>query len=526
MQNTADPSTIVVFVIYLALVLVIGIWAYRKNNDIGDFAIGGRRLGTFVTAVSAKATDSSQWVFFGLPGAFYLSGMSNIWLILGLTIGFYLSWRILAGRLRDYSARVSDWRSSARGESVTLPGFFANRFRSNSLRSVTAVFIIIFYVVYLASAFIATGVIFQQIFGGSAAMGTIIGAVVVMVYSSLGGYLASSYTDVIQGFIMFGSLMALSIVAIVNLGGVGGFVDAIAAQNPDLGSPFAGVELLDGEWTTTASVSFVAIISGLAWAFGYFGSPHILARFMGMRKAESARGGARLGLFLSITLLGSAGVIGFAAIAMFGPGLANAEDAYMTMVGELFPSWMAGIFLAGVLSAVMSTADSQLVVASSTLTEDFYRAFVNRDAPAKKLVWLSRLAVLLCTGIGVAVALQGGTVLDLVGYAWAGFGAAFGPALLAALYWRWATWFGVLLSIVAGGATVIVYRLVDTIGLYELVPGFIAGMLALVLGSRLGPKSPAVVTAQFDTLTAPTPTASDPSTTSAPAAAFTTAEKE
>ncbi len=502
MSTQADLSTVVVFVLYLAAVLAIGIWAYRKNSAMSDFAIGGRRLGTFVTAVSAKATDSSQWVFFGLPGAFYVSGMQNIWLIIGLTLGFYLSWKILAGRLRTYSSLVSDWREDGPGESVTLPGFFANRFRSNSLRSVAAVFIIIFYVIYLGSAFIATGVIFSQIFGGSVAVGTIVGAVVVMLYSSLGGYLASSYTDLVQGLLMFGSLLLLAVASLFAAGGISGFTSAISAENADLGSPFAGVELLEGQWTTTSSVSLIAIISALAWALGYFGSPHILARFMGMRRAESAKNGARIGVFLSVTLLGFAGIIGFAAIAIFGPGLANPEDAYMALVGELFPTWVAGIFLAGVLSAVMSTADSQLVVASTTLTEDFYRAFINREAPEKLLVWLSRMAVLVCTGIGIVVALRGGTILDLVGYAWAGFGASFGPALLAALYSRKSTWFGALLSVIAGGSTVIIYRQIDVIGLYELIPGFAAGLIALWLGNVFGPKQREHVSETFDELTA------------------------
>lgn len=494
---TGDTSTIIVFLLYLIAVLAIGIWAYKKNTDMGDFAIGGRRLGTFVTTISAKATDSSQWVFFGLPGAFYVSGMSNVWLIIGLTIGFYLSWRLIAGRLRAFSAAIADWRDEEVGESVTLPGFFANRFHHDSLRWVSAVFIIIFYVIYLGSAFIATGVIFAEIFGTSVTTGTIVGAVVVMVYSSLGGYLASSYTDVVQGFIMFFSLFILAAIAIVKLGGVGGFIGAVAQQNSELGSPFAGVELLDGNWVTTSSVSFIAIISSLAWAAGYFGSPHILARFMGMRKAESAKNGARLGLFLSITLLGFAGVIGFAAIALFGPGLANPEDAYMTLVSELMPSWTAGIFLAGVLSAVMSTADSQLVVASTTLTEDFYRAFINRKAPDKVLIWLSRVAVGFCTLIGILIALRGGTILDLVGYAWAGFGASFGPVLLAALYSKRSTWFGALLSIIAGGSTVIIYRQFDTIGLYELIPGFLAGLVALWIGNRFGPKPTLKVVEHF-----------------------------
>ena len=497
---TGNTSTIVVFIVYLAAVLLIGIWAYRKNTDMGDFAIGGRRLGTLVTTLSAKATDSSQWVFFGLPGAFYVSGMSNIWLILGLTVGFYLSWKLIAGRLRKYTAEVSDWREESAGESVTLPGFFANRFQHDSLRWVSAIFIIIFYVVYLSSAFIATGVIFSEIFGTSVTTGTIVGALVVMLYSSLGGYLASSYTDVVQGFIMFFSLFILSAVAIVKVGGLGGFVRAVGDQNRDLGSPFAGVELMDGAWTTTSSVSIIAVVSSLAWAFGYFGSPHILARFMGMRKVESAKNGARLGVFLSITLLGFAGIIGFSAIAVFGPGLDNPEDSYMLLVSELMPSWLAGIFLAGVLSAIMSTADSQLVVASTTLTEDFYRAFINRKAPAKVLVWLSRIAVGVCTAIGIVIALRGGTILDLVGYAWAGFGASFGPVILAALYSRRTTWFGALLSIVAGGTTVIIYSQVDTIGLYELVPGFFAGLVALWAGNRFGPQTKPSVTERFDAL--------------------------
>lgn len=502
MTTNSDASTIIVFLVYLIAVLAIGIWAYRKNTDMGDFAIGGRRLGTFVTTISAKATDSSQWVFFGLPGAFYISGMSNIWLIVGLTLGFYLSWRLIAGRLRKYSAEVTDWRDGESGESVTLPGFFANRFRHDSLRWVSAIFIIIFYVVYLGSAFIATGVIFSQIFGTSVTTGTIVGAIVVMVYSSLGGYLASSYTDVVQGFIMFFSLLILAVAAIIKLGGLGGFVGAITAQNSDLGSPFAGVELIDGNWVTTSSVSFIAIISSLAWAVGYFGSPHILARFMGMRKVESAKNGARLGIFLSITLLGFAGVIGFAALALFGPDLTNPEDAYMSLVAELMPTWLAGIFLAGVLSAVMSTADSQLVVASTTLTEDFYRAFINRKAPDKVLVWLSRIAVGFCTLIGIIVALRGGTILDLVGYAWAGFGASFGPVLLAALYSKKTTWFGALLSIIAGGSTVIIYRQLDTIGLYELIPGFLAGLIALWIGNRFGPKPKAEVVDRFESVSA------------------------
>ncbi|GAA1182618.1 sodium/proline symporter [Nesterenkonia xinjiangensis] len=515
MSGNTEAPTVLAFTLYFVVVLIIGVWAYRKNSEMSDFAIGGRRLGTFVTAVSAKASDSSQWVFLGLPGAFYVSGMSNIWMILGLTLGFYLSWRLLAARLRDYSARCYDWRRGQGTESVTVPGFFANRFHSELLRSVSALIVIIFYVIYLGSAFLATGMIFNQVFGVSTTVGVIVGALVVMVYSSLGGFLASSYTDVLQGCLMFGSLAIISVAAVVHAGGPGAIVEAVQAENPSIGSAFAEVSLVDGEWLTESSFTVVAAVSGLAWAFGYFGLPHILARFMGMRSSKSAKNGARLGVFLSLTLLGFAAIIGFSAIAIFGGDLDGPENAYMELVSGLLPTWIAGVFLAGVVAAVMSTADSQLVVASTTLTEDFYRAFINKEASDRSLVWLSRAAVGLSTVIGVAIALQGGTILDLVGYAWAGFGAAFGPVLLAALYSRRTTWFGALCGMVGGGLTVVVYRQIDTIGLYELVPGFLVGVLALWLGNTLGPRPGDAMQRSFDQLSqnSPVTIGSSPSAT-------------
>jgi sodium/proline symporter len=496
----ADTSTVIAFIIYFAVVLGIAIWSYRKNSAMRDFAIGGRRLGTFVTAVSAKASDSSQWVFLGLPGAFYVSGLSNLWMVFGLTLGFYLSWHVLAGRLREYSARGVDWRTGEPAESVTLPGFFANRFHSDILRSVSAAIIIVFYVIYLGSAFIATGIIFNLVFGVSTTTGVILGATFVMIYSSIGGFLASSYTDVLQGCLMFGSLVVVSVAAVMNAGGPGGIASAVSDQNPDIGSLFREVSLVDGEWVSGSSFALVAIVSALAWGFGYFGSPHILARFMGMRSTKSVKTAARLGVFMSITLLGCAGLIGISAIATFGPSLVSPENAYMELVSTLLPTWIAGVFLAGVVSAVISTADSQLIVASTTLTEDFYRSFVNREASEHSLVWLSRVAVGVGTVIGVLIALNGGTVLDLVGYAWAGFASAFGPVLLAALYSRKTTWFGALCGMVAGGLTVIIYRHIDTIGLYEMIPGFAAGLLALWIGNRLGPAPRRQVEQNYDQL--------------------------
>jgi len=499
-MDASTTASVIAFSFYLVAMLAMGAWFYRQNNEMSDFALGGRRLGTFVATVSAKASDSSSWVFLGLPGAFYVSGMENLWLILGLTIGFYLSWRVMAPRLRDYSEKGFDWRDGQRGESLTLPAFLANRFHSDSLRFVASIVILGFYVVYVGSGFVATGILFNQIFGVSTTTGVALGAGVVMVYSCLGGFLATSYTDVVQGFLMFISLAVVSIVALISVGGPREVVDRLGGHNADLANPFVGVSLDDGQWITGSPVAVVAIISGLAWGLGYFGQPHILARFMGLRTSKSTRNARRLGLFLSVTLLGFGGVVGLLAITRFGPTLANPENAYLELVGTLLPPWMAGIFLAGILAAIMSTADSQLVVAATTLTEDFYRGLVNRDATDRLLVWASRATVVLVSVVAAVVATNGGTVLGLVSYAWAGFGAAFGPVLLAALYSRRTTWVGALCGMVAGGATVVGYRAIDTIGLYEIVPGFAAGVLGIWIGNRLSPAPRLQVQEQFDSL--------------------------
>lgn len=499
MDGTTQSATIT-FGIYFVVTLAMGIWCYRNNSEMSDFAIGGRRLGTFVATISAKATDSSSWVFLGLPGAFYVSGMANVWMILGLTVGFYLSWRLLAWRMREFTERGFDWRTSKRADSVTVPAFLANRFHSDVLRLVSAGLILIFYVIYLASGFVATGVMFTQVFEVSTTTGVFIGAGVVMVYSCLGGFLASSYTDVVQGLLMFGSLAVVCIVAVTQAGGLGSVTESLADQNADLASPFVEVDLVDGQWVTGNSVAVIAIVSGLAWGLGYFGQPTIIARFMGLRSSKSVKSAGRLGIFMSITLLGFAGVIGLLAIVTFGPGLDNPENAYMELVTTQLPAWTAGIFLAGILSAIMSTADSQLVVAASTLVEDFYRGFVNRDASERSLVWLSRVTVVIATVIAACIALGGGTVLDLVGYAWAGFAAAFGPVLFAALYSRRTTWVGVLCGMIAGAATVVIYAELDTIGLYEMIPGFAAGMLGVWIGNRIGPAPRTEMVEQFDSL--------------------------
>ncbi|WP_166844289.1 sodium/proline symporter [Isoptericola sp. BMS4] len=511
-MDGSTTASVVAFVLYLAVMLGMGLWFMRRNDDVGDFAIGGRRLGTFAATLSAKATDSSSWVFLGLPGAFYVSGMQNVWMIIGLTVGFYVSWRVVAGRLREDTEHGFDWRSGRRAESVTLPAYLANRFHSDAVRLVSAVVILVFYVVYLGSGLVATGVMFGQVFGVSSTTGILLGAAVVMLYSSLGGFLASSYTDVVQGVLMFVSLAVVSVVALVSLGGPAAVAQSIGDANPDLASPFVEVALVDGQWVSGSSVAVVAIVSALAWGLGYFGQPHILARFMGLRTAASTKGARRIGVFLSVTLLGFGGVIGMLAVAYFGPDLANPENGYAQLVTELLPSWLVGVFLAGILAAIMSTADSQLVVAATTLSEDFFRAFVKRDATDRTVVLISRATVVLVSVVAVAIALRGGTVLGLVSYAWAGFGAAFGPVILAALYSRRTSRVGALVGMLAGGLTVVLYPLVDPIGLYELVPGFAAGLLGVWVGNRLGPEPSRTVREQYDAVRSGAPAPAEAAT--------------
>lgn len=499
-MDGSTTASVVTFSIYLIVMVAMGAWFYRQNNEMSDFALGGRRLGTFVATISAKASDSSSWVFLGLPGAFYVSGMANLWLILGLTIGFYLSWRILATRLREHSEHGFDWRTNRPTESLTLPAFLANRFHSDSLRVVSSVVTLGFYVVYVGSAFVATGVLFNQVFGVSTTTGVMLGAGVVAIYSCLGGFLATSYTDVVQGCMMFASLAIVCLVALISAGGPVAVANQLNSYNPNLLSPFSSVSLENGAWGASSSVAVVTIISGLAWGLGYFGQPHILARFMGLRSSKSVKNARRLGLFLSITLLGFSGIVGMLAITQFGPGLDNPENAYLQLVAALLPPWIAGILLAGILAAIMSTADSQLVVAATTLSEDFYRAFIKQDASDNSLVWMSRSIVVLVSIVAAIIATGGGTVLGLVSYAWAGFGAAFGPVLLAALYSRRTTWVGALCGIIAGAVTVVGYRAIDTVGLYEIVPGFIAGLLGIWIGNRLSPAPNKQVQQHFDAL--------------------------
>ena len=498
-----------IFVLYLVVVLVIGVWVYRRTQTLSDFVLGGRRLSSVTAALSAGASDMSAWLLMGLPGAVYVGGISAGWIGVGLATGVYVSWLTAAARLRNYTELATDVRGDKPANALTLSSYLEHRFedRRGLLRGTSAAVIIVFFVIYVASGLVATGVLFEKALGLSVETGMLVGGLTVVGYTFLGGFLAVSYTDVVQGTLMWFALLVLPIVAIFTLGGPGSTIDQIDQQVSGMLSPVGAVEFADGTWTGAGSIGAIAIISSLAWGFGYFGQPHILARFMGISSSAAVPAARRIGTFWSATGLGFAILVGVIGVAYYADNpytsQGAAESVFLDMAVDLMPGWVAGILLAGVLGAIMSTADSQLLVVSSALTEDVYRAWIKRDATARQLVWIGRGTVIVVALVAYALAIQGGTVLDLVSYAWAGFGAAFGPVVLLSLYWRRFNRVGALASMVTGAVVTVLWNRLEaaeilTTGLYEMVPAVLCAFAAAWFFNRFGPAPSTTMTADFD----------------------------
>ncbi|AHY45602.1 sodium/proline symporter [Rubrobacter radiotolerans] len=496
----ASFPALVTFGVYLIGMLGIGVWVYQRNKNLSDFVIGGRTLGSWVAALSAQASDMSGWLLLGLPGAAYVGGLGAGWIALGLAVGTYFNWRLIASRLRVYTERAGALQHE--GGSITLSEYFENRFedRSHLLRVISALVIIVFYSIYVASGLVAGGILFNEIFGIDTTLAITIAVLVIVSYTFLGGFLAVSFTDFFQGSLMWLALMVVPVIVILSIGGFNPLVDGLEAKEPALLSPLGNVSIEDGGWIATGSLGLVLILSGLGWGLGYFGQPHILARFMGIRSAREVPRARIIAMVWVLTALTASMFIGLIAIEYFGEQLANPETAFIRMVQEVFNPWIAGILLAAVLAAIMSTADSQLLVASSALSEDFYRTFLNRDASDAVLLWVGRITVIAVAIVAYTLALGGGTVLDLVAYAWAGFGAAFGPLIVMSLFWRRMNRWGALAGMVGGAATVVLWRQLDPFGwgLYEILPGFAVGIVLIVIFSLIGPEPSEQMNSDFD----------------------------
>jgi sodium/proline symporter len=481
-MNFTDP-TVIMFSIYLLVMLFIGFLGYRKTNSLDDYILGGRKLGSFVTALSAGASDMSGWLLMGLPGAIYLSGVSEAWIGVGLVMGAYLNWRFVAARLRLYTERA--------GNAPTLPDYFSNRFedKENLLRILTTVVILVFFTIYCASGVVAGARLFENMFGLPYQTALWVGAACTISYVFIGGFLAVSWTDTVQGSLMITALIVAPVL---------GYFVIINGLQPtqsltDLIEP-AKLDMLKG-------ASFVGIASLMAWGLGYFGQPHILVRFMAAESVKTIPSARRISMAWMILCLAGALAVGFVGIPYFltyPEGAmavnANSETVFIELVKQLFNPWVAGLFLAAILAAVMSTLSSQLMVCSSALTEDIYHTFLRKNAGNNELVWVGRIMVMAIALVAIGIASDPeAKILGMVSYAWAGFGAAFGPAIILSLFWSQMTRNGALAGILVGAVTVLVWKQFGWLGLYEIIPGFIFAWLATVIVSRMGKPSPTMV---------------------------------
>jgi len=470
--------------LYFTAMLGIGLYAYYKStSDVSGYMLGGRSLSPSVAALSAGASDMSGWMLMGLPGAMYLSGLSSLWIAVGLVIGAFLNYLIVAPRLRTYTEVAND--------SITLPDFFENRFNDHSrmLRIVSSV--------VTSSGIVAGGKLFESSFGLNYEMGLYVTAGVVVAYTLFGGFLAVSLTDFVQGCIMFIALVLVPVVAISDVGGISEMHSSIESINPALFDIFSGVSL-------------IGILSAMAWGLGYFGQPHIIVRFMAIRSVKDMPIARRIGMSWMIVAIIGAMATGFAGIAYVAKNnikLDDAETIFILLSQILFSPLIAGFLLAAILAAIMSTISSQLLVTSSSLTEDFYKTFLHREASDKQQVLVGRISVCLVALVAIYLAYdRDSSILSLVSNAWAGFGAAFGPVVIGSLYWKNMTRNGALAGMITGAVTVLFWIYAPiTIGgeslssvMYEIVPGFILCSVVIYVVSKLAPQDNAEILAKHD----------------------------
>ena len=470
--------TAIAFLIYLVGMLAIGIMAARMTKNVNDYVLGGRRLSAGVTALSAGASDMSSWLMLGLPGAVYVSGLGSIWLPIGLAIGAYLNWRFVSKPFRVYTELAND--------SITIPDYLENRFHDSSriLRVVSALVILVFFTFYTSASLVGGAILLQNSFDIDYILALWIGALVIVSYTFIGGFLAASWTDFVQGILMLLALIIIPIVAFMELGGWNEAFQKIG--NVDL-------SYLDAFSGATA----IGIISLLAWGLGYFGQPHIIVRFMGIKSTKEIPKARRIGMTWMIFSLLGAIFIGLAGIAYFDRGsLDNPETVFIAFSQVLFNPWIAGFLLAAILAGIMSTVDSQLLVSSSALTQDFYKSIFKRNASQKEEMIVGRMAVLIIALIAIFLGYNPDSkILELVSYAWAGFGASFGPVIILSLFWKRMTRNGALAGMVIGSITVIIWASLKggIFDLYELAPGFVFGFLSIILFSVMD-KQPSIKT--------------------------------
>lgn len=465
---------VVTFGIYTLIMLYVGFHFYQKTSNTEDYFIGGKSIGPIVSALSAGASDMSGWLLMGLPGALYVSGLVDSYIAIGLSVGAFLNWKFVARRLRIYTSTISN--------SITIPDFFETRFDDNSrvLRVLSALVILIFFTVYTSSGLVGGAKLFEGTFGLNYTYALIIGSAIIVTYTFFGGYLAVCWTDLIQGLLMMGGLIVVPAVMISDLGGLA-----------EAGRILLEIKPNAFDMSIAGAGGIVGLVSTLAWGLGYFGQPHILVRFISIRSVKDINTATYVGIvWMIVSLIGACalGLLGVAYVHKFNLSLADPEKIFILMSQLLFNPWISGILLSAILAAIMSTVSSQLLVSSSTIVEDFYIKILKTKASSNQIMVLSRLAVLLVALVAFVISTdKDSSVLKIVSYAWAGFGASFGSVMLFSLFWRNMTRAGAIAGMATGAIVVIVYKnfLNPFFPIYEIVPGFIAASVAIVLVSLL-----------------------------------------
>lgn len=481
---------IIALLLYFAVMIAIGAFAYRRTTDHEGYMLADRQLPSWAAALSAGASDMSGWLMMGLPGAIYLAGLIEAWIAIGLTIGAYLNWRWVAPRLRSYTEVANN--------SITIPSFFENRLRDGTrlLRVASGIIVLVFFTFYVSSMMVAGGEFFRLAFNTPYLTGMLIVAGVTLLYTLIGGFLGASLTDVVQGTMMLLALLIVPVIALFSLGGVGEAFTLIREVDP------ARLSLLGGEAMSAATA--IGLVSALAWGLGYFGQPHVIVRFMALRNPAAATTARRIGIgWMALSLLGAVGC-GLIGIAYFNGTeheLGNPEHVVLALSQILLHPLVVGLVFAAVLAAIMSTVSSQLIVSSSAFVEDLYQVF-GRATSQKTLLLMGRGCVLAVAVVAMLLALNpGGTILELVAFAWAGFGASFGPAILLSLFWRRLSSWGALSGMVAGAVTVFLWSSYgpEIFGatLYEIIPGFAVNVLVAVVVSRLTYRENAEIEREF-----------------------------
>lgn len=483
--------------VYLIAMLGVGVWFSKRNNSVDDFYLGGRKLGPFVTAMSAEASDMSSWLLMGLPGVAYLSGLAEAsWTAIGLAVGTYLNWLIVARRIRRYSHQI---------DAITVPQFFSKRWgdERNLLSAIAAVVIMIFFVPYLASGFSACGKLFASLFGINYVSAMLISAAVIVIYTVMGGFLAASFTDLVQSIIMTVALVVVLGFGVAQAGGM----EAVMDNARSLAGYLSLVNIHDPATGGSAPYSLLTICSLLAWGLGYFGMPQVLLRFMGIRSEKELKLSRRVAIVWVVISMAAAVFIGIVGRSIAGLDYlsnSDAENIFVDAAIMFLPPVLAGFACAGVLAAAISSSDSYLLITASAVSQNLYRGIVKKDATEKQVMWCSRITLMLITLVAMAIAWNSNsTIFGITAFAWAGFGAAFGPLMLFSLFWKRTTRAGAIAGMVAGGAMVFFWRgvlkpLGGVFGLYELLPAFLFSTLVIVVVSLLTQKPNADMDSEFD----------------------------